>query len=63
MLWFTEGLIYVITMCIPLVLMEIAFNDLDDVNTILVDELLTYKGKSNNGTKSKWLMVAILLVL
>ncbi|CAB3260104.1 unnamed protein product [Arctia plantaginis] len=41
--WFGEGLVYVLTMCIPLVLMELAFNDLDDINTILADELLTYK--------------------
>ncbi|CAB3241932.1 unnamed protein product [Arctia plantaginis] len=44
--WFGEGLVYVLTMCIPLVLMELAFNDLDDINTILADELLIYKDKT-----------------
>lgn len=32
-------------MVIPLVLMELAFNDLDEIKTTLVDELLYYKGK------------------
>lgn len=46
-LWLTEGLIFVFSMCLPLVLMELAFNNLDKIQSILVDELLTYKGKSN----------------
>ncbi|CAB3241924.1 unnamed protein product [Arctia plantaginis] len=42
-LWLGGGLMCVFVVCIPLVLMEVAFNDLDEIKIILVDELLTYK--------------------
>lgn len=46
-LWLAEGLMFIFSMCLPLVLMESAFHNLDEIQTILVDELLTYKGKSS----------------
>ncbi|CAB3252800.1 unnamed protein product [Arctia plantaginis] len=47
-LWLGGDLMCVFVVCIPLVLMEVAFNDLDEIKIILVDELLTYKEPEHN---------------